>query len=219
MRQTATFLVTLMVLAAADAPAQQPSTAARTYVIDRESSQITVLVFRSGLLAAAGHNHTVTSRDLDGSILIDSKLEDSKVTLRFPVELLQLDNPEDRALAGEQFEKPLSDRDIAATRRNMLGERLLHASRFAEVLIESTRVSGDLPSLEIHADVTVRGETRPISFPASVYLDDGVLIASGSRRLSHAELGLRPFSAGFGTLRVADQMLVSFSIVGVPPGD
>lgn len=210
MRRSVSTLATLLLLSAA--AAQEPQTG-RQFEIDSGHSWIRVLVFRSGLLAGMGHNHTVTSHDVSGSVRWADPPASARFVLRFPADTLIVDDPEERASEGDQFEKPLSARDIEGTRRNMLGRKLLDAENFAEIVVESTRVSGRLPALTVETSVTLKGETRPLEFEANVNLADDQLIATGTRRLSHAELGLRPFSAGLGTLRVADEMLVRFHIV------
>lgn len=183
------------------------------YVVDREASWLRVLIYRGGLFAGAGHNHVVASNDLAGTVTLAAEVSGSGVSLDFPVATLDVDDPTLRQAEGESFPDELSDRDIEGTRKNMLGPRLLDADRFADVRIVSREVSGALPDVSVSADVTIKGVSRQVVFPASVTLAGDVLIADGRVRVSHAELGLKPFSVLFGTLRVADEVLIKYHIV------
>jgi hypothetical protein len=49
--------------------------------------------------------------------------------------------------------------------------------------------------------------------PVSVNTFDRGLVAVGRIRISHADIGLRPFQAGLGTLRVADELQLKFRVV------
>src|SRR5215469_18198240 len=98
------------------------------YDVAPAESLLTILVFRAGALASAGHNHVIASRTLNGTIYVPQDLAGVSFELRVPVDGLQVD---DAALRAEQAsadfpaEVPESARE--GTRRNMLGSALLDA--------------------------------------------------------------------------------------------
>ena len=185
----------------------------QTYVVDSDASSIRVLVYRAGLLSGLGHNHIISSDDINGIVKCSTELQDTLVDIHFPVATLVVDDAELRDLEGDNFPGRLSEKDIQGTRRNMLGRKLLDADNYPEVRIRSIDVSGELESLTVVAEVTVAGRTSSITFPARVSRTDERLLISGIVRLSHSDLGLKPFTAGFGTLRVHQEMTIRFELL------
>ena len=185
----------------------------QTYVIDSEESWIRILVYRAGLMSGLGHNHVISSLDINGLIKCTTALRDVSLDVHFPVTMLVVDNAEQRDMEGDDFPGQLSDKDIQRTRRNMLGRKLLDADNYPEIRIRSRDVSGDLESLTVVADFVVAGQTNSITFPASVRRVKDQLLISGMAQVSHKELGLKPFSAGFGTLRVHQDISIRFEMI------
>jgi len=193
--------------------------AAGHYRIDTETSELRVLVYRGGLLGGLGHNHVVSSTGINGYVDVSAAPEDSRVRLELPKESLVVDDPAIRSAEGEKFSNKVSTDDIAATRRNMLGPGLLDASRIAEIRIDSTRVTGEYPDLTITADVSVLGVARELTFPVTARMTDNTLLATGELTVTHKDLGLRPFTAALGTLRVKNELTLSYEIVAVRNDD
>lgn len=201
-------MAALAVIAVGDAAA-----AATRYRVVSDASELRILAYRAGPLASLGHNHVVVTRALSGSILLGETVGTSSVRLEFPVASLEVDDPDLRAAEGPAFEGSIPPDDIAATRMNMLGPKLLDADSYPVIRIESTFVEGDLPTVTISARVAISGSEHPLEVPASVNTFDGGLVAVGRLRLAHSAIGLEPFSAALGTLRVAEQLQLSFRVV------
>lgn len=178
-------------------------------------SEIRILVYRAGLLKGFGHNHVIASRDIHGNVWLDDTPEFSGFSLGFPVNTLSIDDPALRDEEGDDFPGEVPAKDIRDTRENMLGSRLLDAQNHVEIRLESDEVTGVFPKLDIKAEVTVREQTHSIRFPATVKIDGDKLTVSGTARISHADVGLEPFSAALGTIRVADEMLIRYRIVAL----
>ena len=185
----------------------------QTYVIDSDASSIRVLVYRAGLLSGLGHNHIISSNDINGIVKYSTELQDTLVDIHFPVATLIVDDAELRDLEGDDFPGRLSEKDVQGTRRNMLGRKLLDADNYPQVRIRSIDVSGELESLTVVAEVTVAGRTSGITFPARVSRTDEQLLISGIALVSHRDLDLKPFTAGFGTLRVHQEMTIRFELL------
>jgi len=217
-----TLILTLLVLAIAlplASPAQDLSAGEDAepvqFRIDGDSSWLRVLVYRGGLLRGFGHNHVVSNNNLTGTVTVPQDPLKSTLMLEFRVADLVVDEPELRTLEGDDFRRQISPKDIAGTRANMLGKKLLQADQFPSIEIRSGRITGSMPHIEVEATVFVRGVEFPITFPASVDFSNDSFVASGELKIGHAEIGLSPFKAVFGTLRVRDTLVLKYEISGM----
>ncbi len=185
------------------------------YEIQTDQSEIRVLVYRAGLLGGLGHNHVISCNSLRGDIWLGPAAETASFEFSFPVASLVVDDPQMRKFEGDDFPGEISEKDIAGTQKNMLGPKLLNAAKFADISMVSEFVSGDYPELDATVEVTILGQTHKLLIPVSVEISGDTLNASGSIHVSHSELGLPRFTAGFGTLKVADEMQLKYRIVAV----
>jgi hypothetical protein len=188
-----------------------PTTAARVFQV--VSSDISVQVYRAGPLAELGHNHVIASTGLAGRIAIREPLTASTLQLALPLASLMVDEPARRAAAGEPFHDNLSQADRDGTRRNMLGPALLDAGRFPLLELTSLAIEGAAGEFELGAGVSLAGREGRIRVPVSMTLQGDVLTAHGEFTVTHAELGLTPFSAALGALRVQDDLRISYRLV------
>lgn len=214
MRHTGGALAMLLALVCAGAPDAWPDT---PYRLVPAESELRILVYRAGPLAGLGHNHVAITRSLSGGAMLDRGRVTS-LAMEFPVASLVLDEAAARADEGPAFGGEVSAEDIEATRENMLGSKLLDADAHPTIRIESTGISGSPPGITVQARVTVRGRPHMLDVPVSVNTFEGGLVATGRLRVTHEAIGLEPFRAAFGSLRVADEMLVKFRVVARADG-
>jgi hypothetical protein len=193
-------------------PGQDPD--ALQFIVDSDSSWLRVRVYRAGLLRGLGHNHVVSHNAITGLVIVGQDPLQSKLNLEFEVGELAVDDPHLRTLAGPDFPGQVPEKDIAGTRANMLGRKLLQAEQYPLIQIRSEKISGSLPELEIEASVIVRGAEFAVMFPARVELSGDSLVASGELEITHGDLGLKPFKAALGTLQVRDALLLQYEISG-----
>src|SRR5690348_10758175 len=93
------------------------------YEILPQSSLLTILVYRGGALASAGHNHVIASHDLSGTIYVPPELLQSSFEVHVPVATLTVDEAALRAQQpAAEFPADVSESAKEGTRRNMLGE-------------------------------------------------------------------------------------------------
>jgi hypothetical protein len=194
--------------------AQRP--AGRVYRIDPGRSQVLIRVHRAGSLARLGHNHIVASRDVQGYVLLAEDPDRSRADLYLPVARLVVDDPDLRAAAGEGFAYPLEPHDVEATRRNMLGEKVLDAAHhpFLQLAI-SVRERGEAQWL-LNTAIALRGRTTRLTAPARVEENEAGLLASGRLEVSQRDLGLTPFSVLGGALQVRDRLDVTYRLTATP---
>jgi polyisoprenoid-binding protein YceI len=188
-------------------------TGAVRYRIDAGRSEVLVLVYRDGRMAALGHNHVVAVRELSGEIILVTDVTQSSWQLDFPVASLSVDEPQLRAAQGAEFQTKVDDAAIAGTRDHMLGPTLLDAARFPVIHLQSEQVGMEADGLRISTRIVVRDHSVQVDVPAALQRSPDELIASGEFDLTHAQLGLTPYSVALGALRVADRMHVRYRLV------
>ena len=131
------------------------------YRINAERSWLRVLVYRGGLLRGLGHNHVISHNGITGRVSIGSAAEQSTIAIALNVADFEVDDPEARAIEGEDFPGQISNKDKSGTKSNMLGRKLLDAKRFPSIEIQSTGMMGP-PGLE----PGTKGFTLPDRFRA-----------------------------------------------------
>jgi polyisoprenoid-binding protein YceI len=196
-----------------------PVTGAVRYRIDAARSEVLILVYRDGRLASLGHNHVVAVRDLSGEVIVAADITQSSWQLEFPVAALSVDEPQLRAAQGAEFQTTLDAAAIAGTRDHMLGPLLLDAAHYPAIHLESEQVRSDADGPRVTARIVVRDHTARVELPVALQRSSDELTASGEFDLTHAELGLTPYSIALGALRVADRMRVRYRLVAQREGD
>ena len=213
MRIISLLLTVLAFTAPLASQAQEPATN-REFRVDSDASWLRVLAYPDGPLRRFGHHHVISHHGISGTVMLAAIPVESQITLEFGVAEFVVDDPEMRALEGEDFEKEVSDKDKAGTGANMLGERLLHSEQFPTIQIQSTAVEGNMPDVNILTTVVVKEMEHSVTFPASIGLTDNSFVASGQLEITHGELGLSPFTAAGGAMSVRDVLVLKYEISG-----
>jgi len=187
----------------------------RPYDIDSRASLLTILAFRGGALAKAGHNHVIASHDLSGTFYVPEDVSRASFEVHVPVQQLSIDEPELRAREGADFPTDVPQSAKDGTRHNMLSEALLNGDQYPEILLVSqSLVPGSSgAAMQAQVQMTVRGQAHTINVPVTYTLAGGELVASGEMVLKQTDLGLTPFSAMLGALQVQDEMKIRFRMV------
>ncbi len=207
----------VLVLAGSNAWAQDDGSAELTmYEVDVGGSDIRLLIHRAGALSRLGHSHVISVGQIEGTIYVHPDLEQSSFELEIPVRGLVVDDPRLRREEGGEFSSEPSERDIARTRSNMLGERVLDAEQYPLVKLTGTGPTGDGPEFVLSLSIEILGRVVELSVPTTLRVDGDSLEATGTFRLSHGDLGMRPFSAMAGALRVADEMDLKYRVRALP---
>ncbi|WP_162851182.1 YceI family protein [Panacagrimonas perspica] len=187
------------------------------YTLDPADSTIRLYVFRGGKAAKAGHNHVLGVSNFEGYVRLDpSQPRDSRFDLRVPVDALQIDDPAWREQTGGNFSPARSEADIAGTRRNMLGPKVLDAVQFPHVELHSRAIAGDWPVLVVEVAVTIKGATHVQPVMVRAARDAQGLRISGEFVLRQTDFGMEPFSVLGGLMAVQDEIGVTFELRGRP---
>jgi len=179
-------------------------------------SELRILAYRDGPLARLGHNHVISTTQISGRVAWTDEISQSYVELSVPVASFEIDRPDLRAEEGDEFPGEIPEQDIAGTRANMLGDKLLDAESYPKIRLFSRRVRGSLDALIVDAEVVIRDQPTAVSFPLSARWEGERLIASGEVSLKQTSLGLEPFSALLGALTVRDEIDLKFRFVTAP---
>ncbi|HKE85678.1 MAG TPA: YceI family protein [Vicinamibacterales bacterium] len=190
--------VTLTAIVAAQAP--------DALVIDPGQTTITLHVGRAGVLSFAGHDHEVVVPAVQGQIMLDrTQISRSSVSATFDATAMKVTGK------GEPSE------DVPEVQRVMLSDRVLDVQRYPTITFQSRQVSvakqsADQMTIRITGDLTLHGVTRPLDVPVTMQLNADGLRATGKTTVQQSQFGIRPVTAGGGTVRVKDEVDVTFSI-------
>jgi hypothetical protein len=187
------------------------------YEIDRQDSVLKIFVYRAGLLKAFGHDHLISTTLINGGLLYTMPLSPAAAfKLTVPVDALVVDDPEQRKAAGGRYSDPVPDKDRSGTRRNMLGDKVLDAAHYPDIIISGHWVAGAPSQATVAVSLGLRDKLAKYSVPVAIRVQHDRLLVTGTLHMKQTELGIVPFSVLGGVLQVANGMDVSFSLAFVP---
>ena len=205
----------------------KPPPGATRYALEPESSRIWLQLHADGPLARLGHTHVIVAQQLRGAIWLHPQLEHSALRLEIPVDALLVDDPRERTAAGAEFSEPIDAEARAGTREHMLGASQLDAAHYPSFTLRSLQVrpvdaaantgAGAARAVVIEFQVMLRDHTAQLSVPVQWQLQGEQLRASGAVEFRQSDLGIEPYSALLGALRVADGIAARFEIVARRP--
>jgi len=181
-------------------------------------TKLTVKVYRSGALAALGHNHVIISRELDGFVYLADDMSKARADLFVPVTGFIVDDAAERTAAGPDFATQPGPSDIEGTRTNMLGPKLLNSEQWPFLVIHVTPMHVGPDSTQVTLAITVRDHVATIPVDAHWQRTGSELTIESAFKVDHATLDLEPFSALGGAMRVADQIDIAVSITATTAG-
>jgi polyisoprenoid-binding protein YceI len=195
-----------LLMASAAVPVVLAAQAPERLVFDRASTSIVVHVGRSGVFSFAGHDHEIAAPIADGQILLDrTDLSRSTITAVFDATALRVTGK------GEPAD------DVPVVQRVMLSDRVLDVEKYPKITFRSGKISvtqrSERLTLRVDGELTLHGITRPLTVPVDATLTSSGLTATGRVTVRQTDFGIRPVTAGAGTVRVKDEVEIVFSIV------
>jgi polyisoprenoid-binding protein YceI len=176
------------------------------------SSLLHILVYRGGPLARLGHNHVISSHDLQGTLAFNPQLGQSNFTISLPVQKLTVDEASERAMEGEDFSAAVPDDAREGTRGNLLRAEVLDGEHFPTIALQSLRINGTPTTPILTLLVTLKASAREVIVPVQVAFAPQSLTASGEFAIKQTDFGITPFSIGMGALQVRDEVRIRFRI-------
>jgi polyisoprenoid-binding protein YceI len=176
------------------------------YVIDPKASTFVVRAFATGLLSSFGHNPTIAIPDFEGEVQFTSNaLEEASVRLVIRAASLTLTDD-------------ISAKDREEIERRMHDE-VLETDGFEEIVYECNRVtpiqklSEDLYVVMLNGELSLHGITNALPLTARVTMKGETLRAAGDFSVRQSDYEIRPVSAAGGTVKLKDELKLSFDIV------
>jgi polyisoprenoid-binding protein YceI len=175
------------------------------YRLNPAQSQLTAHVGVGGLLAAAGHPHTISMREFGGDVLFDEGHLDS-TSLDLIIKAASLRE------AGEGF----SDKQRERVNHD-LQEQALESGRYPDIVFRGQaasvrRIGQGRYEASIQGDLTLHGATHRISFPAMIRLEGDHLRATGGFQILHSQYGIKRLSAVGGAVKASDEIRLEFDL-------
>lgn len=174
------------------------------FVIDAKRGNFTVQAFAEGLFSFVGHNPTFVVRRYGGEIQLAENNSDIAsmlvVVQSNSLALLDKVNKTDRA----EIE-------------NSMNEKVLETSKFPEIFFVSKNVSldsatdGKLTSTA-KGVLSLHGEKKAQTIEADTEITSGTIRAFGEFSLKQSDFNIEQFRAMGGTLKVKDEVKISFDI-------
>lgn len=185
------------------------------YAVKSDESRLEIRVGRTGPLMRMGHNHVITSTALTGLVFVANDRSQSRADVSVTVDSFVVDDPSARTAAGAGFESVPTAADIAGTRANMTGPALLDVAHFPKIDARIKPLDVSAGRASVNASIVVLGVAHEVQLPAEWKADGQRLRVSCVFETSHGALGLEPFSALGGALRVANEIDIRVDIVAI----
>jgi polyisoprenoid-binding protein YceI len=160
-----------------------------TYTLGPDDGTLSVRTGRTGTVAKAGHD-----------LLIEVRAWTATLDLEAPRVTLDADATSLHVVEGTGGLKALDDDDRANIRQTVDDEIL----KRNDIQFRSTDVQRTDTGLAVRGDLTLVGTTRPIAFDLALTGDR----VTGTAVVTQTEWGIKPYSALFGALKVADDVRV-----------
>jgi polyisoprenoid-binding protein YceI len=171
-----------------------------TYELTSGDATLTVRTGRTGAASKAGHDLVMEVTAWRATLDLDAD----------PALVLTADSRSLKVREGTGGMTALDDDDKANIERTIEDEVL----RGGPIEFRSTRLEPRDGGLRVEGDLELLGTTQPVGFDLAAG-DDGRLTARA--RLRQSDWGIKPYSALFGTLKVADEVEVAIDARLPPP--
>lgn len=210
--------IMLLLLCAWLSPARSAAAAgAEQFIIQTEQSVLTIRVERAGLLSSFGHDHLISSHAISGTLTLAAPPNQSTAQLIIPVQELAVDDPVELKDAG--FRSIPDAQARTGTRDNMLRAEVLDGGNWPQVIVDVTHTGEITGTHQINLTLRFKGMTIPLQLPATVTRVNTGLQIDSQFSLDHRQLGLRPFSALGGAIRVAEALKFELHLLAVATGE
>ena len=153
-----------------------------------DNGTLTVRTGKAGAASKAGHNLRLEVTSWSATLELGDQ----------PSLRLSADSRSFRVIEGSGGVMPLGDEEKAAIPQTIDEEVL----KGAPIEFQSTRVEVNGSRADVDGELDIFGSRRPVTF--ALELADGHV--RGAARINQSDWGVKPYSALFGTLKVADEV-------------
>jgi polyisoprenoid-binding protein YceI len=169
-----------------------------THRLGPDAGKLTISTGRKGAAATAGHDLLIEVTSWNGSVEVGEDGAPRTIALA-------ADSASLRVLEGTGGIQSLGDNEKDAIRQTINDDVLKGGT--IEFRSHAVEPSPDGGRLSVRGELELLGARRPITFELLIG-EDGRL--TGEATVKQTEWGIKPYSALFGTLKVADEVRVAF---------
>lgn len=170
----------------------EPAIRDRTFTLGPDDARLTVRTGRTGAIAKAGHD-----------LLFEVTRWSATLTTAAPASLeLTADSGSLKVLEGTGGMQALDGDDRANIEQTIDDEVL----KGGTIQFHSTEVVAVGGSLKVTGDLDLLGASAPVAFALTLG-EDGAI--AGEAVIKQSDFGIKPYSALFGTLKVADEVRIA----------
>ena len=177
------------------------------FSFDPSQSRFTVQAFATGLLSFVGHSPTFSVRDFRGRLSFESgSMNPMALFLKIRADCLELVG----AFSA-------SDRTEIETR---MSRDVLQTSAYPEITFEAPAAAASPIGpgryrARLDGNLSLHGVTRPHPITAELQVLDDALRLLGECPLRLSDYKISPVSALGGTIRLKDELKISFDLIGI----
>lgn len=171
-----------------------------TYTLGPENGTLSVRTGRGGAAAKAGHDLLIEVGSWEGTLQLAEDPAASSVTLTADARSM-------RVLEGTGGMSKLDEEDKVGIQETIDQDILKGTTiAFESSAVRSADAQTDGRQFDVDGELELFGRRAPVSF--TLTLDDGGHLVAGAK-LKQTAWGIKPYSALFGTLKVADEVQVA----------
>ena len=192
------------------------SALAATFRVDPSRSSLVVQIFRDGVAAKLGHDHVIQATAFSGSVTYDPSAPGlSSVAAKVHTATLKVDDAETRRKFGLEGQPTAAD--VAEVEKSMKAEGQLDVSKFPMITFTSTTITPETSDrYQVAGQLTIRGVTRAVQFPANVVVEGNVFRATATLTFMQSAFGYKPYSALLGAIKNKDAVVLHIDLVAIP---
>jgi hypothetical protein len=156
----------------------------------RPDSRVLIDLRATGLLRALGHDPTLSARPESVTLGVGPDPVELPIAVRFRAEAIE--PPKD-----------IGESDRAKMRDNLLSPEVLDARHFPVLELRAT-YAGSHAEGRLSGDLVVRGAPHRLDMPVRIRAEDGTWHVTGQWEGTLNALGIKPFKALMGALKLED---------------
>ena len=176
-----------------------------TYTLGPSDGTVIVKTGRDGMAARVGHDLTLEVARWSATVTVPNGTGDR------PSARASLDAASFEVREGSGGAMPLSGKDINEIKKNT-AEKVLQTDKHPEITFEARNIAEAPGGLTVDGEVTLLGQRRPVTFRLDMQEEGGATRIKGIIPLKQTELGIKPYKALMGALKVKDEVQITVDL-------
>jgi polyisoprenoid-binding protein YceI len=178
--------------------------AQEAYRLDPTNSVIWIRLGTAGELGFMGHPHLIKAPLERGDFMLyPGDLSRSTVAVVVDAGALRVVDPKRSAKERKEIQS------------TMQSERVLGITQYPKIVFKSSKIEPlDGNRLQVTGNLTIRSNAHPVVLRVRLEYEGPQLKATGECRFKQTTFGMQPVAAGLGTVRVRDEVSLSFEVAG-----